>query len=84
MMVICLKAPGMNGPKVGLAVPKSLGKSVVRNRVRRRLREAARLNLGLLEPELAVVIQARKTALEAPFEDLKKEVEKLFRRCGRL
>jgi RNase P protein component len=41
------------------------------------------MNLGLLGPEWAVVVQARRAALEAPFADIKREVEKLFARCGR-
>lgn len=55
---------------------------MVRNRIRRRLREAVRLSYSGLAPGWAVVVQARKGALEAPFEALRKEVEKLFSRCG--
>ena len=80
---VCLKVEGQARAKVGFAVTKALGGSVVRNRIRRRLREAVRLSLGGLAPGWAVVVQARKGALDAPFEDLRKEVEKLFARCGR-
>jgi len=80
---VCLKVEGQAGAKVGFAATKALGGSVVRNRIRRRLREAVRLSLGGLAPGWAVVVQARKGALEAPFKDLRKEVEKLFARCGR-
>jgi len=79
---VCLKVEGQTGAKVGFAAPKALGGSVVRNRIRRRLREAVRLSFGGLAPGWDVVVQARKAALEAPFEDLKREVEKLFARCG--
>ncbi len=80
---VCLKVAGQAGAKVGFAATKALGGSVVRNRIRRRLREAVRLSFSGLAPGWAVVVQARKGALEAPFEDLRKEVEKLFARCGR-
>ena len=79
---VCLKVQGQTGAKVGFATPRALGGSVVRNRIRRRLREAVRLSFSGLAPGWAVVVQARKGALEAPFEDLRKEVEKLFSRCG--
>ena len=80
---VCLKVEGQAGAKVGFATPKALGGSVVRNRIRRRLREAVRLSFGGLAPGWAVVVQARKGAVDAPFENLRKEVEKLFARCGR-
>ena len=60
-----------------------MGDSVDRNRLRRRLREAARLSLDQLGPEWNVVFQARRATMEAPFASLKREVEKLFSRCGR-
>ena len=80
---VCLKTEGQTHPKVGFAAPKSLGGSVVRNRVRRRLKEAVRLSLARLGGEWRVVIQGRRGVLDAPFEDLKKEIERLFQRCAR-
>jgi len=80
---VCLRVSGQARGKIGFAVSKTLGGSVVRNRARRRLREAARLSLGQLPPEWAVVLQARRAVLDAPFADLKREVEKLFSRCER-
>ena len=74
---------GQARPRVGFAVPKAVGGSVIRNRVRRRLREAVRLNLGQLGPQWNVVIQVRAGAREAPFAELKKDVEKLFSQCER-
>lgn len=77
----CLRCPGQSGPKVGLTVPRSLGKSTVRNRIKRRVREAVRLNLWRLGPEWAVVFNPRSAALEAPFRELEREVQKVFARC---
>jgi len=80
---ICLKTGEQAPSKVGFAVPRSVEGSVERNRVKRRLREAVRLNLGQLGPGWRVVLQGRKAAAEAPFSDLAKEVERLFIRCAR-
>lgn len=64
-----------------MTVPRSLGKSVVRNRLKRRLREAVRFSLGRLAPGWWIVLNPRRAALDALFEDLKAEVEKLFLQC---
>ena len=70
------------GPRVGLTTPRALGKAVVRNRIRRRVREAVRLRLDQLNPQCALVINPRRKALDAPFAEIQREVEKLFLRCN--
>jgi ribonuclease P protein component len=55
---------------------------VVRNRIRRRLREAVRHHLARLAPEWEIVFNPRKTLLDAPFDAILRDVEKLFTRCG--
>ena len=56
--------------RVGFTVSTKLGKAVVRNRVRRRLREVYRLHLPELKSGLDVVIVARSRAVEAPYARL--------------
>jgi ribonuclease P protein component len=67
---------------VGFTTPRALGKAVVRNRIRRRVREAVRLRLHELNPQCALVINPRRKALEVPFAEIEREVEKLFLRCN--
>ena len=80
--VFCLREPGLVGPKVGFTVPRALGKAVIRNRVKRRVRESVRLALAGLAPEWWVVLNPRRRALEAPFSSLVSEVERVFGRCA--
>jgi len=58
-----------------------LGGAVVRNRLKRRLREAIRKQLHSLEPQWEIVINPRRMALKVPFQNLVQEIEKLFSRC---
>jgi ribonuclease P protein component len=67
---------------VGFTTPRALGKAVVRNRIRRRVREAVRLRLDELNPQCWIVINPRRKALDAPFTQIEKEIEKLFLRCS--
>jgi ribonuclease P protein component len=59
-----------------------LGKAVVRNRIRRRVREAVRLQLEQLSPQWSIVINPRRKALDARASDLVREVERLFLHCN--
>ncbi len=66
--------------RVGFTVPRAVGGSVERNRIRRRLREAVRHHLPELQstPGLDVVFNPKRTVLKAEFETLSKEVERAF------
>jgi ribonuclease P protein component len=78
----CLKHSGNQSAKIGLTVPRAFGKAVLRNRVKRRFREAVRLNLAKLGEDWMIVINPRRSALNAPLPELCREVERLFARCG--
>jgi len=62
------------GPRIGLTVPKALGKAVDRNRIKRRLREAVRAALPLLTAPIDVVLHPRRSVIDLDFLQLKREV----------
>ena len=66
------------GPRVGLTAGRVLGKAVARNRIKRRMREAVRLNLALLTRDVDVVLHPRRTVLTAEFGGLQSEVCRIF------
>jgi ribonuclease P protein component len=73
---------------IGLTVTRKIGGAVVRNRARRRLREALRLVLpGPARPGHDYVVVARPAALTCPFARLQDELagamEQMGRRLGR-
>ena len=69
---------GPEGLRVGFTVGKVLGGSVQRNRMRRRLREAVRLNGFRPEVTADVVINPKRSLLAAEFGELQDEVAKAF------
>jgi ribonuclease P protein component len=69
--------------RVGLTVSRALGGSVKRNRIRRRVREAVRTNLATLARAADIVINPKRSALEAGFPALVADVAKGFAVIGR-
>ena len=67
--------------RVGFTVSKKMGKAVVRNRVRRRLREIMRLNSDRLEQGYDLILVARGRAIEAEYRQIESDVLSC---CGRL
>ena len=67
---------GAQGPRVGFTVSKALGGAVQRNSMRRRLREAVRLHGMNPEVRVDVVINPKRSLLNADFSELRNEVAK--------
>jgi ribonuclease P protein component len=65
--------------RYGFSVSKEVGKAVVRNHVRRLLKEIARLTN--VKPGLDIVFIARPNAATADYHQLKKSMEKLLRQA---
>jgi len=78
----CLREPEPIGPRVGITTPRALGKAVTRNRIKRRIREAVRSQIGRLDSEWSIVINPRRKALEAPLAELQREMDRLFYQCN--
>jgi len=78
----CLRNNGEEGVKVGFTCPRALGGAVVRNRIKRRVREAVSARLEAPGAGWAIVINHSARARVAPFSQIESEVEKLFQRCA--
>ena len=67
--------------RLGLAVSKRIGSAVVRNRIKRRLREVFRRHKELLDPPCDVVFVARSAAAKASAGVYTEQFCKLLRNC---
>lgn len=68
--------------RVGITVSKKLGKAVVRNRVRRRLREVYRLHEDRFAPGWDIVVVARSRCISADFKRLTDAYLSLAEKAG--
>ena len=70
--------PGTSGLRIGFTVGKVLGGAVERNRMKRVLREAARLSGIERDITVDVVVNPKRSLLTADFSKVRSEVEKAF------
>ena len=68
--------------RAGFITPKHIGTAVVRNRVRRRLRDIVRTQQGRLRPGIWIVVVARPYAANATHPQLKDEWLRLAERAS--
>ena len=78
LTVFYLARPEGAGLRVGFTVGRVLGGAVQRNRMKRRLREAVRLQRSPGGAGVDVVINPKKSLLTARFSDLQLEVGRAF------
>ena len=68
--------------RIGITAGKKLGHAVVRNRVRRRLREIYRLNEDKFTPGWDIVVVARSRCIDADFRKLTRAYLSLAEKAG--
>ena len=81
-MEIRFVASLLHHPRVGIIVPRHKHSAVERNRVKRRLREIARLRLlpALRDVPIDVVVRAHPSAYDAEFAALERELGRAVER----
>lgn len=73
---------GLRFNRLGITVSSKIGKAVVRNRVRRRIKEAYRLNEDKFKTPYDIVIVSRVRAANAVFSEIEESVLRLGRTLG--
>ena len=70
--------------RLGITVTTKIGGAVVRNRIRRRIKEIYRLSEGKLRPSFDVVIVARSRASTATYWQIRADFQRLAKKMGLL
>ncbi len=81
-LVVYCRKNGLDHNRLGLTTGTKLGHAVVRNRIRRRIREAYRLSESSYVLGYDIVIVARHRAAEADFQEIQHCLHKQFDKLG--
>ena len=81
LLVLYVAPNDLDRPRVGITVSRRVGKAVVRNRVRRRLREAMRARLARLARAVDLLIVARPASAAATWLDLNAALDHVLERA---
>jgi ribonuclease P protein component len=81
LLVLLAVRNGLGYARFGFLVSKRIGKAVVRNRVRRRLREAVRARLDRIAVGWDIVLIARAPIVQADFWHIGEALDSLLQRA---
>lgn len=81
VVLYLLRMPDEPVRQAGFSVSKKLGNAVIRNRVKRRLRDAYQRCLAELPSGYAAIFVARKAAAVADYEELERAMHKVLARA---
>ena len=82
VVVYCKPYRAADKNRLGITVGTKIGKAVVRNKIRRRIKEIYRLNEGKLKSGYDIVIVARVRSRDAEYLELEKDILKLCAKLG--
>ncbi len=82
LCVMCVLPNGLPYSRFGFTASRRVGKAVMRNRSRRRLREIVRQRMTYIRPGYDLVFIARPRMVTATYQELVQAVEDVLHRAG--
>ena len=84
LMVLAFLRNELDHNRYGFVVSKRMGKAVVRNKIKRRMREAIRLRTSKIKPGFDLVVIARTPISQVGYVEIEHTLEGLLRKADLL
>ncbi|MFB9753991.1 ribonuclease P protein component [Paenibacillus hodogayensis] len=81
VVVYCLPNPRIERFRMGVSVSKKLGSAVIRNRIRRLMKEIVRLNEAKIRSHYDFIVIARKPVVDMEYGQLEKSMLHALKRA---
>lgn len=69
-LILYVRKNGLQNSRIGITITKKIGNAVVRNRIRRRIKEIYRLKLGNIKNGYDLILIPKKNVIDISYKDL--------------
>ncbi|HFL3828508.1 TPA: ribonuclease P protein component [Clostridioides difficile] len=69
-LILYVKKNGLENSRIGFSITKKIGNSVVRNKIRRRMKEICRLNFNKIKVGYDIIFIPKKNVVNITYWDL--------------
>lgn len=69
-LILYVRKNGLPNSRIGITITKKIGNAVVRNRIRRRIKEIYRLKLGNIKNGYDLILIPKKNVIDISYKDL--------------
>lgn len=81
-LVLYVKKNKLDCARLGFTVSKKIGKAVIRNQIKRKMREVCRLNLPRFKEGYDIIFVARQKIKGISYQLVEQEIGKLCKKAG--
>ena len=78
-LILYVRKNDLENSRIGITITKKIGNAVVRNRIRRRMKEIIRLKLGNIKPGYDLIIIPKKNVQDISYKDLESAMIHIMR-----
>lgn len=83
-LILYIRRNGLDNSRVGYSITKKIGNSVVRNKVRRRMKEIYRLNFHNIKEGYDLIFIPKKNVVDISYKELESAMLHLLKLSGLL
>lgn len=69
-LILYVRKNDLKNSRIGITITKKIGNAVVRNRIRRRMKEIIRLRLGNIKNGYDLILIPKKNVIDISYKDL--------------